>query len=401
MKIAGMIAEYNPFHNGHAWHIAETRRAIGGESGILCVMSGHWTQGGDCAIFDKWTRATFALEGGADLVLELPTVWAASSAEHFARGAVETLAACGVVDFLSFGSECGTLEDLRDAATCLDSEGYPAALKGFLREGMSFPAARAAAVRDRIGAAGECLSHPNNNLGVEYLRALMRMSARIEPMTIKRHGCTHHAAGEDAAFLPATALRKMLREGTPDEVAPFVRDATELRLRKETCADLRHVERAMLARLRGMSAADFAALPDGGVAEGLPERLRRCARQACGVAEFLAHAKTKRYPHARLRRLLLWAFLGLTAENRPPHPLYLRVLGSNARGHEILRRMKGTATLPVLTKPAHVKNLGQEAQALFRCEARATDLYALCFPNPRPCGLEWHSSPVDAAEDLG
>ncbi len=394
MKIAGIIAEYNPFHNGHAWHIAETRRSIGGESGIICVMSGHWTQGGDCAVFDKWTRAALALEGGADLVLELPTVWAASSAEQFARGAVETIAACGVADFLSFGSECGTLEELQAAAACLDSAEYPAALKDFLREGMSFPAARAAAVRDRIGAAGECLAHPNNNLGVEYLRALTRVAPETAPMTVRRYGCTHDAAGEDASFLPATALRRMLRAGTPDDAVPFVLDAAARRLRQETCADLRHAERAMLARLRGMSAAEFAALPDGGAGEGLPDRLLRCARQACSVAEFLSLAKTRRYPHARLRRLLLWAFLGLTAQDRPPHPLYLRVLGSNARGHEILRRMKGTATLPVLTKPAHVKNMGQEAQRLFRREVQATDLYALCFPAPRPCGMEWRGSPV-------
>ena len=142
METAGIVAEYNPFHSGHAWHIAETRRRLGGEAAILCVMSGHWVQRGECALADKWSRAAAALSGGADLVLELPTPWAMASAEAFARGAVSLLAATGVVDALSFGSEAGELAPLAAAAAALDGPEYPERLRAALGRGLSFPAAR-------------------------------------------------------------------------------------------------------------------------------------------------------------------------------------------------------------------------------------------------------------------
>jgi len=151
MATAGIVAEYNPFHRGHAWHIARTRRTLGADTAVICVMSGHWVQRGECALTDKWSRAALALSGGADLVLELPTPWAISSAERFARGAVEVLSAAGVVSHLSFGSESGSLEELRAAAVCLDSQAYPSALRRALDQGLPFPAARQEAVRALIG----------------------------------------------------------------------------------------------------------------------------------------------------------------------------------------------------------------------------------------------------------
>ena len=149
MVTAGIVAEYNPFHRGHAWHIAETRRALGGEAAVVCVMSGHWVQRGECALADKWRRAALALDGGADLVLELPTPWAMASAEAFARGAVSLLDAAGVVDVLSFGSETGELSPLQRAADCLDSDLYRAGLRRVLDEGRPVAAARPAAVPSR------------------------------------------------------------------------------------------------------------------------------------------------------------------------------------------------------------------------------------------------------------
>ena len=158
MQTAGIVAEYNPFHRGHAWHIAETRRRLGGDAPVVCVMSGHWVQRGECALTDKWRRAALALDRGADLVVELPTPWAMASAESFARGAVSLLAATGVVDVLSFGSETGELAPLEAAAAVLDAPEYPEKLRSALGRGLSFPAAR----QEAAGAA--CLSAPNNNL---------------------------------------------------------------------------------------------------------------------------------------------------------------------------------------------------------------------------------------------
>ena len=385
MTAVGIVAEYNPFHLGHAWHIARTRRLWGADTAVVCVMSGHWVQGADCAITDKWTRAGLALRGGADLVLELPTPWAMASAETFARGAVSILAATGVVEALSFGSECGSTGQLVQAAEALDRPDYPVRLRAALDKGLSFPAARQAA------AGCPCLSTPNNNLGVEYLRALRHLNTSMEVVTVPRRGAEHNGAETVEGYASATQVRRLLRAGQFQEAAPLVPAGTLDRLGE--VSSLSHVERAVLARLRTMDTDQWADLPDSGAAEGLPERLVRAARQALSLDEFYSLAKTKRYTHARLRRLALSAFLGLTTD-RPALPPYVRVLGLNRRGQALLKRMKDSCSLPVLTKPAQARALTGPARQVFEREATYTDLYGLCFPTPRPCGLEWTSSPV-------
>ena len=382
METAGIVAEYNPFHRGHAWHIAETRRRLGGDAPVVCVMSGHWVQRGECALADKWLRAALALDRGADLVVELPTPWAMASAESFARGAVSLLAATGVVDVLSFGSETGELAPLEEAAAALDAPDYPERLRAALGRGLSFPAAR----QEAAGAA--CLSAPNNNLGVEYLRSLRALGSTIRPLTVPRQGAGHDgpAAG---GFASASELRRLLRAGRGEEAAPYLTAPWSGEL-----ADMQHIERAVLARLRTMGEGDWAALPDGGGAEGLPSRLAKAAREAVSLEDFYTRAKTRRYPHARLRRLALAAFLGLRAAERPAAPPYVRVLGLGGRGRALLRRMKDTCPLPVIVKPAQARELDGPARTLFESEARYTDLYGLCFPAPRPCGAEWIHSPV-------
>ena len=382
METAGIVAEYNPFHRGHAWHIAETRRRLGGDAPVVCVMSGHWVQRGECALADKWLRAALALDRGADLVVELPTPWAMASAESFARGAVSLLAATGVVNVLSFGSETGELAPLEEAAAALDAPDYPERLRAALGRGLSFPAAR----QEAAGAA--CLSAPNNNLGVEYLRSLRALGSTIRPLTVPRQGAGHDgpAAG---GFASASELRRLLRAGRGEEAAPYLTAPWSGEL-----ADMQHIERAVLARLRPMGEGDWAALPDGGGAEGLPSRLAKAAREAVSLEDFYTRAKTRRYPHARLRRLALAAFLGLRAAERPAAPPYVRVLGLGGRGRALLRRMKDTCPLPVIVKPAQARELDGPARTLFESEARYTDLYGLCFPAPRPCGAEWIHSPV-------
>lgn len=371
MVAAGIVAEYNPFHGGHAHHIAQTRRLLG-ECAVVCVMSGHFVQRGECAVLDKWSRARAALEGGADLVLELPTVWAAASAESFARGAIGLLDAAGVVTHLSFGSECGDVDALQQVAVCLDSEVYRAGLRRFLDEGMPFAACRQAAVSGllRPGLA-ELLAQPNNNLGIEYIRALNAAKSAIRPITVPRIGAGHDG-GAHPDYPSASFVRGEMLAG---------------RLPADNPASLKYGERWVLARLRAMDEEDFAALPDCG--EGLSHRLYRAARQGRTLEEVYELAKTKRYAHARIRRAVLWAALGLKAGDRPDGPPYLRVLGANGRGRELLREMKGAAALPVITKPAHGRGI-----PLLELEGRCTDLYQLCRETPGPCGLEWTTNPV-------
>lgn len=387
MPVAGIVAEYNPFHFGHAYHLAQTRKQLGSDGGIVCVMSGNWVQRGDCAVADKWSRSTLAVLGGADLVIELPTPWAMSSAESFARGSVGLLDALGVVDVLSFGSEAGALSPLWAAATALDSPGYPLRLQAALSEGLSFPAARQKA------AECACLSTPNNNLGVEYLRALKALGSSIQPMTIPRQGATHDSTEtSDSGFVSASYIRTLLRQGQKEQAASLLPNPS-LELMGEP-SSLFWIERGILARLRTMSESDWAALPDGGQREGLSARLVSAAKAATSLEQFYSLAKTKRYTHARLRRLALSAFLGLDAATRLDAVPYVRVLCANRRGQALLKKIKRCCPLPIITKPAHAKAIDAPARQLFEAESRRTDLYTLCFPVPKCCGAEWVRSPA-------
>lgn len=397
MKITGIVAEYNPFHTGHAYQIAQTRRMFDQEMGVVAVMSGNWVQQADSAIADKWTRTRLALMGGADLVLELPTVWATASAEGFARGAVTLLHHTGVADHLSFGSEDGRIAPLKQVADTLDSPDFRTALARYLDQGLSFPAARQRAVADLLGEGAALLSTPNNTLGIEYLRALSALGSNISPLTVLRKGAAHNAISADAPeFVSATHIRHNLKAGGADEILPYlVEGSSEVLFQKSVqFSSLKLAERAILARIRGMTAEDWSKLPDSGAAEGLPQRLEKASQQCTSVEHFLDLAKTKRYTHARLRRLVLWAYLGLTADQIPATPPYLRVLGFNRTGQEILKAMKKSASLPLITKPAHARELAEPGRTLFELESRFTDLYGLCLPDIPSPGLEWTTGPI-------
>jgi len=392
MRAVGIVAEYDPFHLGHQYHIEETKKLLGRASPVVCVMSGSWGQRGTCTLTDKWTRTLLALRGGVDLVLELPVWYALSSAEGFARGAVGLLAATGVVDVLSFGSECGDIKALKCLATCLNSSACRTELRRRLQTGKSFATCRQEAV---TALAGEdfsaLLTDPNNNLGVEYLRALHTCGQKIRPMTVQRKGSGHHDTVSCEGFASASHVRMMVRRGDWSATAACTPVGTVEVLQQAGLADLKYVERAVLAQLRLMGETDFAALPDSGATEGLPARLVRAARQAENLETFYSLSKTRRYAHARLRRLTIRAFLGV------PHietALYLRVLGMTARGRTVLHEIKRVSSLPILTKTAHVKKLCSEIKQQFEIECRATDLYGLCFARVRPCGLDYTMGPV-------
>lgn len=377
MNAIGMIAEYDPFHSGHRYHIESTRAALGRDLPVVCAMSGNWTQRGAAALTDKWTRARLALAGGADLVLELPTPWAAASAERFARGAVELLGRTGVVDVLSFGSESGDLDQLRQAADALNGPDYPERLRRGLEKGLSYAAARAEA------AGCPCLDEPNNNLAVEYLRAVDGLGLDMTFLTVRRAGDGHNTPASGGKYASASALRTLLRAG--DERAWGWMPEGSRTLLAGGFASLDRAFPAILARLRTMTPEQLARIPD--CSEGLENRILEAAGRAESLEELYGLAKSKRYAHARIRRVVLRAFLGL--EELPERIPYLRVLGMTGRGRELLREIKKKGELPVITKPAH----GKEAP-LLEAEARYTDLYALCFDPVRPAELEWTTSPV-------
>jgi predicted nucleotidyltransferase len=368
VDIVGIVAEYNPFHAGHRYHIAQTRRRLG-ECAVAAVMSGNFVQRGDCAITDKWNRAAAALEGGADLVLELPTVWACASAETFAYGAVSLLRAVGA-SALSFGSESGDGAALLRAARALESQRFRAALRRHLDQGLPFALCRQRAAEELLGREGAaCLARPNDNLGVEYLKAAGRLGWATEIVAVPRLGAGHDG-GDHPDYPSASHIRGQILAGEQTVENP---------------ASLQFNQRGVLSVLRSKTAEDFAALPDSG--EGLAVRLYDAVRKATTLEEVYDLTKTKRYAHARVRRLVLWAYLGLREADQPESPPYLRVLGANERGRAALKALRND--LPVITKPTHGKGL-----PLLEMEARCTDLYGLCRASPTPCGEEWRRSPM-------
>lgn len=406
MRVVGVICEYNPFHTGHARQLIELRRRYGDDTAIVCAMSGNFVQRGDYAIVRKHVRAAAALRGGADLVLELPLPWASASAEGFARGGAEVLAGTGVVDTLAFGSECADTERIVRVADCLLSDDFAAALKAELLKGDSFAATRQRAAEALIGADAAVLESPNDILGVEYCKALRRLGSGIEPLALPRYGVTHdgEAAGEyaSASFIRERILDRDTIGGSPliaRYLAPdmLVLYATE-RAAGRAPVSMANAERAMLAKLRTMREDEFAAFDESG--EGLYHRFYDFSRTATGLTELLGAVKTKRYAYARLRRMLLSIYLGVTPETRMGTVPYLRVLGMNDKGKYLLHRMRKKAALPVLVKPADVRKLSAEAQHLMEMEARATDLYALAYPDLRQSagGSEWTTNPVILGE---
>ena len=383
MNAAGIIVEYNPLHMGHVHLLRQTRRILGEDTAILCCMSGDFVQRGDFALLRRQARAKAAVQSGADLVLELPLPWAVSSAEGFARGAVETLLSTNVLTHLAFGSECGDGAALQRVAAALQSEEFPALLRQELKVGDSFAAARERAVGKRLSPEDAALlQSPNNILGIEYCKALLDCKSTVEPLTIRRVGAAHDAKEAQGTIASASAIRTLLKEGEQalSLMAPAMKEAY---LEEEAAGRApvlwQNSERAILARLRSMRREDFAALDQG--KEGLYNRLYEASRTAAGVEELLAAAKTKRYAYARLRRMVLWAYLGLKPAELPQHPVYLRPLAMNDRGRAVLAKMRKEAALPILTKPADVRRLGPEAQRLFAMEAAAADLYSLSYPD--------------------
>ena len=390
MKVCGVICEYNPFHRGHKAMLRRIRQQ--GAEAIVCAMSGNFVQRGEPAIVGKRARAEMALRCGADLVLEIPTPWSAATAETFARGGVEVLRRTGVVTELAFGSECGDVRALAAVADALDGAAYQAARSGMEEDGRTFAARRQAALAQVLDEAhAALLERPNDILAGEYIRALRGTSSK--PSAIPRFGASHDAAGEKDGIVSASYVRELLRQGKVEASLGFLPDAAAEILRREidgrrAPADMGRCERAVLDRLRRMEEEKFAAYDGGG--EGLYHRAYRAARECAGVDGWLDGVKTKRYTHARLRRMLLaiWLDLPETPERVP----YLRLLGANETGRRLLREMHGD--VPLLTKAADVARLGSEAEALFAREARWSDLYGLTLPVPARCGEDWRITPV-------
>ena len=384
MDAVGVVCEFDPLHRGHERLL---RRA--GESGrvLVCAMSGNFTQRGGAACVEKFARAEMAVRCGADLVVELPTPWAMATAEKFADGGVSLLAQCGVKT-LYFGSECGDTDALWATAEALLRADVHRAIRLEMDGGLPYAAARQA-VLERETGLGALLAQPNNTLAVEYLKAIRRRGLAADAVTVRREDGGHHGSAS------ASHIRALLAAGQEAKafalMPPQAADILGREMKKGLApVDPARLERAMLARLRLMNEHDFASYDGGG--EGLYRRVYRAVQEGGSLGDILTRATTKRYPTARVRRMLWAVFLSLEApgEDIP----YVRILAATEAGRRLLRQMQD-AGVPVLTKAADVGRLGPSAEALFTREARRTDVYALACPgSPLPCGSDWRRTPT-------
>lgn len=383
--ITGIIAEYNPFHNGHAYQLEQARLLTGCDF-LVVVMSGDYVQRGAPAVFDKYTRARMALACGADLVLELPVACSCASAEFFASGAVSLLDGLGCVDFLCFGSESGNLQSLMEPARILAKESpvFQEALRRGLSLGLSFPAARKEAFR-ACASNPDILDLPNNILGIEYLKALLQRESSIKPVTIKRKGQGYHDTLLDSGFASASGIRRFLKqEEAPLSALPALKESFPdpvMEVLKDTLAHTLPVweeDFSMLLRyeLLRQSASDLTRYAD--ISPDLGRRLKNCADKFSSFSEFVALVKTKDVTYTRITRALFHILLNLTGEdtrNSVAMP-YARILGFRKDHSRILGLLKENSRIPIIPKAADYKTyLTPDLQPLFEKDLFAANLY--------------------------
>ena len=390
MKISGIICEYNPLHNGHIHHIEETRK--NGATHIVGVMSGNYVQRGDVAIINKFDRAKLAVKSGVDLVVELPAPYCLATAEKYAQGAIFLLKSLGVVSELSFGSECGDIEQLKKAAKVADKYSNSKEIIELLESGMTYPAAMHELTKKNYGdEISSLFEGPNNELAIEYIRAINHFKAQIEPFTIVRRGNEHDAADSIVdGFASASAIRKAIFEGrdftdnAPEETCKVIFES----LKAGKLSRSETIERMLLYKLRTMTVEEIAKLPD--VAQGLEHRIFE-ARDSVNMAELLKRVKTKRYTMARIRRIFFNMLLDITADDLKSYPPYGRILATNERGFEILSEAKGKAVIPFGTSLAKLSAIDKVSERYAKIEAASTDIYSLTSKKIQGAGLDYRT----------
>ncbi len=403
MNVLGLIVEYNPFHNGHLLHL-ETSKRLSGADYVVCVMSGNFIQRGEPALVNKWARTKAALLSGVDLVLELPVVYAMSSAEYFAYGSVRILDSLGVVNSICFGSESGSIEALGHLAGILCDE--PQEYREFLREsldkGLSFPASRQAAlekyckgIHDHDSDINGILGSSNNILGIEYLKALKKTGSSIAPLTMPRVHNSYNCEKLSGSISSATSIRKGIDEWLTKDISPGFEKTvpgTTLAILKEEIEEGRgpvfpkNFEQVLLALIRSMPIEYLKNTPF--ISEGLENRIKNAA-ESCGTfEEMINHAATKRYTKTRIQRIIMSTLTGLSSNefhefNNHGGPQYLRILGFNTKGRKLLSTINKKACLPVITKPADFKrSCNPLLRRMLEIEAHSTDMYVLAYKNP-------------------
>lgn len=401
MKILGLVTEYNPFHNGHLYHLNKSIE-ITGATHTVAVMSGNFLQRGEPALVHKWQRAKMAIEGGVDLVVELPTAYACATAELFAFGSISLLHNLNVVDCISFGSEEGEISILDTIAEILSQS--PSTLesfiKNYLKKGLPFPVARSRAIVDFYKSyQKDCchvqqerieniMNHSNNILSIEYLKALKKLNSTMIPYTIPRLGANYHSTDITSDISSATAIREHLRKTKSLEELMQVIPPSTYRILLESYANgiapvfIEDFERVIITLLRRESSKVLAEYFD--VKEGLENRIYECGNKCNSIEDLCYCIKSKRYTLTRIQRTCIHILLNikgkeLTQFNRQGGPQYIRVLGLNNKGREILKLCKSNSNLPIVNKISQYIPSNETAKAMLDLDIRASNIYGLAL----------------------
>ena len=389
--IAGIVCEYNPFHNGHLHHINETRKKA---DYIVCVMSGNFVQRGECAYIDKWTRARLAVMQGADIVIDLPTPWSCAGAGSFARGSIALLQSFGI-DMLSFGSETESLELLQKCADISTDPLLTEKAKQLMSQGLTYPAAISASAKDIYGEEfSDVLSGANNTLAIEYIKAANELSCSFSFLPVKRQGAMHDSSKAQGNIASASKIRGMENF---DDIQKFVSPVTfewlsDLKEVGVVPCSLSNCEKAILSSLREIRKDDYPIYISD--RQGLSSRIYESVRTAESLQMLYENAKSKNYTLSRIRRDILSLYLKIPAVLSEGIPPYIRILAVNFKGLTLLKSAKENSRLPIVTKHSDMQYLNKKGREIYEIQCSSTDKFAICSEKIRPCGLEQRNSMI-------
>lgn len=391
-NVVGIIGEYNPFHNGHAYHLDKSKELAKADY-VIAVISGNFVQRGNVSLINKWAKANMALTNGVDLVIELPTIYSISSAENFAYGAVKILDSLNIVDYISFGSELCDLDVLEKCADVLYKEPpkFVNLLNHELSKGLSFPKARENALLmylNDIRKYSNVLSSPNNILAIEYIKALKKLRSNIKPISVKRINSGYNDLEITNNFASATSIRKKIIDNKPAGLSKIMPPNSYRILynniqKGHYVKDISSFEKEILYTLRKMSIKEIANLPD--VSEGLEHAIKNAANSCNTLEEFMNIIKTKRYTNTRIQRILLYALLGITKDNMKASfkaVPYIRVLGMNQKGKDLISVIsRSNPNLNIITsvKKYIDSNPNKSQLSMLNIDINATNIYTLGY----------------------
>lgn len=375
MSLAGIVAEFNPLHNGHKYLI-DCAKNDG--HNVACVISGNFVQRGDTAIIPKFKRAETALIAGADIVVELPVPWSMSTAQNFAFGAISQLSALNI-DILYFGSESGNEDLLQSVAEILESNAYNEIIKNELNNGVTFAKLRQKAVESLLGEeAALALENPNDTLAVEYIGAAKKLGLNIKFKAIKRIGANHNDASSKDNYSTSTLLRNEIKNSNTNYLKEFIPKNILSVVQSSPKSDIQKLDSAIISKLKLTDYETISKLPD--LSEGLENLLYKKIKEADSYSKLCDLVKTKRYTMARVRRIILSAFLGIDNSWFLKEPPYVRILGFSSDGQTLIPKI---VKKPIITRISQINRLDETSKAVLELENKISSVYALTLDNPK------------------